>query len=129
MDTDDEQKAKGILPESVRKALAMGLSAVFMTEEGIRNALGDMRLPKEAMSFLTQQAERTRKDLFRMVSDELKGFLKDLDLSTIIKKALDGMTFEVQAKIKLTRDEKDKLKIDLETSPKSTKKTDKIITE
>ena len=44
------ESARYRIPDSIRKALLTGVSAVLMTEEGIRNVLGDMRLPKDAAS-------------------------------------------------------------------------------
>lgn len=91
---------RGILPETLKKALVTGISAVFMTEEGIRSALSDMRLPKEAMAYLIQQTQNSRRELFRVVSDELKSFLRNIDLPGEVKKALSGMKLEVKAEIK-----------------------------
>ena len=45
----------------VNKALVTGVGAVFMTEEGIRSAVSDMRLPKDVARGLVQQAEVTKK--------------------------------------------------------------------
>ncbi|MEZ4270485.1 MAG: hypothetical protein R3C68_03315 [Myxococcota bacterium] len=93
-------RSGGKFPESIRKVLVSGLSAVFMTEEGIRQTLGDLRLPKEAMSFLMQQAERSRRELFRVVSDELKGFLKGVDLTGEVRRALTGLKIEINAEVR-----------------------------
>ena len=41
-----------------------GMTALFVTEEGIRGALGEMRLPKEALAYLAQQTDKTRRELF-----------------------------------------------------------------
>ena len=71
-----------------------------MTEEGIRSALSDMRLPKEALTYLAQQTDRTRKDLFRAVSSEVKGFLKGVDLNGALRSALLGLKVQVKAEIR-----------------------------
>lgn len=96
----------GLLPDSIKKALVTGLSALFMTEEGIRSALGDMRLPKEAMSFLLQQTERSRKEIFGAVSSELKSFLSTMDLATAVRKALVGMKLEVTAQVRFVDEQR-----------------------
>ncbi|HSI04935.1 MAG: hypothetical protein ACAI38_15550 [Myxococcota bacterium] len=101
---DDNPKggseSRSRLPDSIRKAVVGGLSAVLMTEEGIRNAVSDMRLPKDAIAFLAQQTERTRRELYRMVSDEVKGFLGNLDIGGAMRKALSGMRVEVKAELR-----------------------------
>lgn len=93
-----------IVPESIRKALVTGISALFMTEEGIRNMLADMRLPKDAMAYLVQQTERTRRELFRVISDELKGFLKTADLTRELRRALQGMKVQINAELRFVDD-------------------------
>ena len=103
-DDDLKDEPKSRLPESIRKALVGGLSAVFMTEEGIRNAVSDMRLPKDAINFLAQQTERTRRELGRMVSDEVKGFLGNIDINRALRKAIAGMRVEVRAELRFVDD-------------------------
>ena len=97
---DSDSVKPGGIPESIRKALSSGISALFMTEEGIRNALSEMRLPKEAMAYLIAQTERSRKELFRAVSDELKGFLRGVDLNGELRKALTGMRLDISAQVR-----------------------------
>lgn len=99
-----ESGKAGVLAESLRKALVTGLSAVFMTEEGIRSALAEMRLPKEAIGFLVQQTSNTRRELSRLVAEELKGFLRNADFSATVRKALAGMKLEVRAEIRFVED-------------------------
>jgi hypothetical protein len=105
-DYDPNEGGRGLLPDSIKKALVTGLSALFMTEEGIRSALGDMRLPKEAMAFLMQQTERSRKEIFRAVSEELKNFLSTMDLATAVRKALVGMKLEVTAQVRFVDEQR-----------------------
>lgn len=104
---DDEPRGeggKGILGDSLRKALVTGLSAVFMTEEGIRGALADMRLPKDAIGYLVQQTNNSRREVTRIVSEELKSFLSGADITGAIRKALTGMRLEVKAEIRFLDD-------------------------
>ncbi len=101
---DPSESPRGRMAESLRKALVTGLSAVFVTEEGIRNALGDMRLPKDALSYLVQQTNNSRREVFRILSEELKGFLKNADVAGALKKALAGMKLEVKAEIRFVEE-------------------------
>jgi hypothetical protein len=72
-----------------------------MTEDGIRNAVGDLRLPKEAIQFLLTQTDNGRREVVRIVSDELKDFLRGMDLTGELRSALVGLTLEVNASIKI----------------------------
>lgn len=101
-DAEDVSEARraGILTDSLRRALVSGLSTVLMTEEGIRQAVSEVRLPKDAIGYITQQAERSRKELMRIVSEEVKGFLHDTDMAGLLRKSLSGMKVEVRAELK-----------------------------
>lgn len=100
-DSPQDNESRGsLLPKSLHKALVTGMSAVLMTEEGIRNALGDMRLPKEAISYVVAQTEKSRKDLFSAVTAELKRYLEQVDVASTLRKALVGLKVEVRADIR-----------------------------
>jgi len=90
-------KAAGAVTDSIRKAVFGGLSALFVSEEGIRQTTGE--LPKDALSFLLSQTDKTRRELMRVVSDELKSFLRQLDIQGEVKEMLSGLTVEVKAEI------------------------------
>ena len=123
---DDDLRGRGdaskqsIVPESIRKVLVTGVSALFMTEEGIRNMLSDMRLPKDAMGYLVQQTERTRRELFRVVSDEIKGVLKKTDLTRELRRAMQGMKVQVRAEIRFV-DEKERPEVSVKGRVKANK--------
>lgn len=91
----------GFVPEFVRKVAVAGLGAVFMTEEGIRNLAGQLKLPKEVLGAVMGQAEKTKDDIGRIVSDEVRRFLQSEKLREEFVKLLTGMTIEVKAEIRL----------------------------
>jgi hypothetical protein len=91
----------GFVPDFVRKAAVAGLGALFMTEEGIRSMAGQLKLPKEALGFILSQAEKTKGDISRVVSEELRRFLQSEKLREEFLKLVSGMTIEVKAQIRL----------------------------
>jgi hypothetical protein len=95
------EASKGFVPEIVRRAVLTGVGAIFMTEEGIRNLVGDMKLPKDALTFLLAQADRTRSEVTRIVSHEVRRFLESETLRREIWKLLTSVTLEVNAEVKL----------------------------
>lgn len=95
---------KGFVPEFVRRMAWAGLGAVFMSEEGIRRLARQLKLPKEALSFLLQQAEKTKDEVGRVVTDELRKFLQSERLRDELLKLLAGMTIEVKAEVRLVPD-------------------------
>lgn len=97
--------AKGLLPEGLRKALQSGAAALFASDEGGKRPLGELRLPKEAMQFLYQQAERGRKDLFRMATREMRRVLNTMDMPGELRRALVGVKLKVKAEISFEESE------------------------
>ena len=87
--------------DAIRKLFVSGISTVFMTEEGIRNAVGDLRLPKEAIQFLLAQTDNGRREVMRILADELKDFLRGMDLTSELRSALVGLTLEINASVKI----------------------------
>src|SRR5690348_7200148 len=76
-DIADEREGRlGFVPELVKRVAVAGLGALFMTEEGIRSLAGQLKLPKEVLGFIVSQAEKTKDDLGRAVSDEVRRFLQ-----------------------------------------------------
>jgi hypothetical protein len=69
---------------TLRKILTTGVGAALMTEEGVREYLG------------------------RIFDREMKGFLARIDIPNNLRKALAGMTLEIQAKIKISDPKKHK---------------------
>src|SRR5438270_8195360 len=96
-----EEQSKGFVPEIVRRALLTGVGALFMTEEGIRNAVGEMKLPKDALAFLMSQAEKSRAEVARIVTQEVRRFLEGETLQRELWKLLTSVTLEVNASIQL----------------------------
>ena len=98
---EELKKISGIVPDIVRRAVLTGVGALFMTEEGIRNLVGDMKMPKDALAFLMAQAERTRGEVARVVTQEVRRFLESETLRREIWKVVTGVTLEVNATIQL----------------------------
>lgn len=89
------------LSDMLRKAMVAGLGAVFMTEEGIRTYVKDLKLPKELMGFVVGQAERSKDELFRVVGQELRHFFESAALRRELTRLLSEVTIELKAEIRL----------------------------
>lgn len=104
LDEEADEKGKGFVPDFVRRMAWAGLGAVFMSEEGIRRLAGQLKLPKEALGFLLQQAEKTKDEIGRVVSDEVRKVLQSDRVRDELLKMIAGMTIEVRAEVKLVPD-------------------------
>lgn len=92
--------------EMIRRALYAGVGAVFMTEEGIRRTVSELKLPKEALAFVGAQAEKTREEASRMIRKELRRFLNSEAFKQQLLQALSGLTLEIKAEVRLRPDAK-----------------------
>lgn len=99
--SDEPEARPGFVPEFVRRVAVAGLGALFMTEEGIRSLAGQLKLPKEVLGFVLSQAEKTKGDIGRTVSEELRRFLQSDKLREEFIKLLAGMTLEIKAQVHL----------------------------
>lgn len=97
----EEDRSRGFVPEFVRKVAVAGLGALFMTEEGLRNLAGQLKLPKEALGFILSQAERTKDEIGRVVSEEVRRFFQSEKLRDEFLKLMSGMTVEIKAEVRL----------------------------
>ena len=94
------------IPEMMRRAVAMGLSGFFLTEEAIRKAVGDT-LPKDWADFAVEQSERTRSELMERLGLEMRRTLETLDAAEMIAQLVEGRTIEVKAEIRLKPENED----------------------
>jgi hypothetical protein len=89
----------------MRRAVAMGLSGFFLTEEAIRKAVGDT-LPRDWADFAVDQSERTRVELLNRLSSEMARTFETMDVTEVLSGLVEGRTIEVKAEIRLKpRDE------------------------
>jgi hypothetical protein len=92
------------IPELMRRAIAMGLSGFFFTEEAIRKALGDA-MPKDLQDFAVDQSRRTRAEFLERLSYEIGRTLENVDVAAVLAQLLAGRTLEVNARIRLRDDD------------------------
>ncbi len=97
----EERSRLGNATDVVRKMLVAGVGALFMTEEGIRSMVKELKLPKEALGFVLGQAEKTKGEVVRVVGQELRNFLASAKVREDLLQMLQQMTFEVKAEIKV----------------------------
>ena len=91
---------KGFLPDPVRKAIAAGVAALFMTEEGARRLARDWKLPKDLIAYIAGQASGAKDELVRVLSDEFRRFLETEAVRREFWRALSSMAIEVKAEIR-----------------------------
>jgi hypothetical protein len=97
-----------LLPDLLKKGVLAGIGALFMTEEGARSILGELKLPKEAAQFVLNQVSKTKEDLFGRISNEIRSFLESVSLSDEFRKVLATTSLQISTTIRFV-DEGDSL--------------------
>ena len=124
----EEKKAEWALPDLLKKALLTGTTALFMTEEGLRTFLGDLRFPKEMVQFAVNQVAKTKEELFKVLTKEVRDFLESSTLTDQFKQLLATTSLEINTKVRfVTEDQKIKPKTEsqIKISKTSSKKSRK----
>jgi len=65
----DDLQSKAM--DLMKKALAVGIGGLFLTEENLRNLVSEFKLPKELLSGLLESAHKTKKEFLENFSKEL----------------------------------------------------------
>lgn len=103
-ETDDHASLRGrleaLLPNVLRKTVSGGVGARQMTEEVVRNALGDMKLPKEAVTYLVELADNTKKEVVRVAAREFREFLESARFNEELARILTQLSFEIRTEIR-----------------------------
>jgi hypothetical protein len=70
----------------------------------IENTVGSMQntgsLSREALQYLLQQGDRGKKEVVRIVAQEVGAFLRNVDLSSEVVKVLTSLQIEVSASVR-----------------------------
>ncbi|MEW5852979.1 MAG: hypothetical protein AB2A00_29620 [Myxococcota bacterium] len=103
-DVIEEEEAWGSGPRRVadvfRRAVLGGMGSLLTTEEGLRSVVSELKLPKEAVGYLLQQADRTKADLIKALGRELRSFLDNVDITHLVTRAMTGLTLEIKAEVR-----------------------------
>jgi hypothetical protein len=101
-DLDDRPPASsggGSLTDTIRRMVSSGVGSFLHSEEGLRAVLSELKLPKEAASYVMHTAEKTKDEVVKALGRELRGFLEGMDLESLVQRALKDLTVEVRAEV------------------------------
>lgn len=105
---EKEKEKDHRISDLFKKVLTTGVTAAFMTEEGVRTVLKDLPLPKDIVGSLVDNAKNTKTEFVASVKNELRSYLNKIDISREIDKIAEKYDFEVKATISLKKKKKSK---------------------
>src|SRR3954469_24571294 len=95
---DDELKDESLkLGDTIKKVLAFGVSAAFMTEESIRGFVTDMKLPKETLNLLLTGAAKSKEELTNRVGKEISSIISKIDFVKEVSRFVEEHKFKINA--------------------------------
>lgn len=100
---ESSEESKGLFGEALKKVFAAGVGAAFMTEENIRSYLAELKLPKEFLTILLNQANRSKEELIQRVGKEIMQIVNKVDFVNEFSKFAENHRFRITADIEITR--------------------------
>lgn len=97
---------KGQMADVMKKVLMTGVGTIFLTEEAVRGIIGDLKLPKELMGGLLENATKTKQEFLQMLAKEAGAVFSRIDLAEELKKLSEGHKIKVQIEFSLERKKK-----------------------
>ena len=76
----------------------------------LKNMVASGLDPKETLFGAFAQADKTKKEVINAIAREFRGYLSSFDIKELVIKLLDGATFEINATVKVTAPNKNKIK-------------------
>ena len=91
------------ISDTLKKVMAAGISAAFMTEEGIRKYVADLKLPKELLEALLSGANKSKEELTGRVAREINGIISKIDWVQELSKFAESHKFKIKAEIEIEK--------------------------
>jgi hypothetical protein len=101
LDGDEENMPKW--GEMIKRVMSVGLGAAFMTEESIRNTLGDIKLPKEVLTNILQGASRSKEDFLNKIGNETIKLISKIDFVKEASRFVEEHKFHISADIEVVK--------------------------
>ena len=89
--------------EVIKKILATGIGAAFMTEEHIRGYLTELKLPKDVVQFLLQGASKSKEELMNRVGNEVIKIVSKIDFVKEASRFVEEHKFRITAEIDVVK--------------------------
>lgn len=101
--SDQAAEGKRGVTDALKRLFTVGMGAAFMTEDAIRSYLGELKLPKEVMSYLLQGARKSKEELTSRVGNEIVSIIRKIDVVQEASRFVETHKFKVSAEIEVVR--------------------------
>jgi hypothetical protein len=97
---------KSKLGDTIKKVFTAGISTAFMTEEGIKNYLSDLKLPKDILNVVLQNASKSKDEVTNRVTKEIINLVSKIDFVKEASRFMEDHKFRVVAEIEILKKKK-----------------------
>ena len=94
-----------LVPEIIKRIVETGYEKITEGPENVRKAVGDLKLPKEALALIFAHMDESKNGLYRAVAREVRDFLESTNLAEELTRALTSLSFEIKTEIRFTPNE------------------------
>lgn len=99
----DEDESSPKWADMLKRVMSVGLGAAFMTEESIRNTLGDMKLPKDVLNNILTGANRSKEELLNRIGNETIKLISKIDFVKEASRFVEEHKFRINAEIEVVK--------------------------
>lgn len=90
---------KSQISEAMKKIVLTGVGTIFLTEETVRNYLGELKLPKEMWAGFIENAAKTKQEFLGAFAKEAAQVLSHIDIAAEAKKFFEGHKVKVTIEV------------------------------
>ena len=88
------------IKRAVEKAVESGMGRLAEGPEKIGHLMGEMKLPKEVLSYLYTQIDDNKTGLYRVMAKEIRDVLEHTELADVLTNVLTRLSFEIKTEIR-----------------------------
>ncbi len=103
-DQDWASTLRGV-SDSLRKTIGSGIRSVLSSDEGIRRMIKDS-IPREVLGYAMKQVDSAKDEVVRMVGNQTRKFLENLDLGHELQKVLTSVSLEFRTELRFIPNDK-----------------------
>lgn len=89
-------RLEGLVPDVMKRTFYTGLGALFLTEDGIRRQLTELKVPKDIGGYIVSQSSKSKEELFDAIAREVAKVFKDTNPETVVRNAMTGMRMKIE---------------------------------
>jgi len=89
-----------LIPDLVKRLLEVGLERLSDGPDSVRRVVGELKLPREAITQLLSQMDETKAGVYRAVAKEVRDFLGPKSFAEELSRALTALSFEIRTEVR-----------------------------